>query len=110
MQLVLQLHTPQELQYFSNLAHWIEGGLFILIALIAFVQLLGKLRSRWLSYLWPSIVLISGIFLPVFMFAHHTGSEFKLALDATFLIPEQRQHSNDPHVRGRRTPFDGCRH
>lgn len=92
MQLVLKLHTPQELQYFSNLAHWIEGGLFILIASIALIEVSDKFKSRRLSYLWPSILLLSGLFLPLFMFAHHTGSEFKLAWDATFLIPEQRQH------------------
>jgi hypothetical protein len=92
MQLVLQLHTPQELQYFSNLAHWTEGGLFILIAFIALLEVMGKLQSKSLSNLWPGILFLSGLFLPVFMFAHHTGSEFKLAWDATFLIPEQRQH------------------
>lgn len=89
MQLVLQLHSPEELQYFSNLAHWTEGFLFAVIVLIALLETLGKIKSK---LIWPSILFFSGLFLPIFMFAHHTGSEFKLAWDATFLIPEQRQH------------------
>ncbi len=90
--LILQLHSPQELQYFSNLAHWAEGVLFIVIATLALVEVFGKLRSRRSKYLWPSILFLSGLLLPVSMIADHIGSQFKLALEAIFLIPEQRQH------------------
>ena len=91
LNLLLQLHTPQELQYYSNLAHWSIGFLFIVIALLALLEATGKLKPKF-NYIRPTILFLSGLFLPL-GFAHHIGSQFNLALQATWLIPDQRQHA-----------------
>ncbi len=89
--IVLKLHTPEELQLYSNIAHWVEGGLFLIIAGIVFVQALGYLRSQRTDYLWPVIIIVAGIFLPLFSFLHHLN-ELALAWKATIYDPQQLQH------------------
>lgn len=89
---VLQLHTPEELQYFSNLAHWVEGALFLLVAGIALLEVLGYLKSKKSLYIYPWVLIIAGLFLPIFMFGHHLGEQLKLAWQVTIYVPQQRQH------------------
>ncbi len=89
--LILQLHTLEELIYLSNLAHWIEGGLFSAVVIIAFVQATGIYRASWLKYVWPSLILAAGLFLPIFSFSHH-WNEMELAFKATIYDAQQRQH------------------
>jgi len=89
--IILKLHTPEELQLYSNIAHWIEGGLFLIIAGIALMQTFGYLRSQRAQYLWPTTILVAGIFLPVFAFSHHFN-ELALAWKAMIYDPQQRQH------------------
>ena len=89
--IILKLHTPDELQLYSNIGHWIEGGLFLIIAGIAFVQAFGYLHSQRAQYLWPVIILVAGIFLPLFSFSHHFN-ELTLAWKATIYDPQQLQH------------------
>lgn len=87
--IVLKLHTPEELVSYSNIAHWIEGGIFITVAGIALLQIFGYWKNR--LYLWPSLILTAGLFLPLFVFSHHMG-ELGLAWEATMYDPQQRQH------------------
>lgn len=89
--IVYKLHTPEELQLLSNVAHWIEGGLFLIIAIIVILQTLGYLRSQKAQYLWPVIILTAGIFLPLFSFSHHFN-ELALAWKATIYDSQQLQH------------------
>src|SRR3989338_8183278 len=92
LSIILQLHTPEELVLYSNIGHWMEGGLFLIVAGIAFIQALGYWRSQKALYLWPIIILVSGLSLPFFAFAHHINGELALAWKATISDPQQRQH------------------
>lgn len=87
--LILRLHTPEELIFYSNLVHQIEGGLFLVVVIIVFGQALGYWRKY--LYVWPGLVLLAGFFLPLFSYAHHIG-ELDLAWRATIYDPPQRQH------------------
>ena len=89
--IILKLHTPEQLQFYSNIAHWIEGVIFLVVAIIAFLQALGFLQKKNLIYLWPSLILVSGLFLPIFAFSHHL-KELPLAWQATIYDAQQRQH------------------
>ena len=89
--LILQLHTPEQLRFYSNIAHWVEGLLLLAIAIIAFFQALGYLRTKRLLYLWPTIVLVVGIFLPLFAYAHH-WNQLSFAWQATVNDTQQLQH------------------
>lgn len=89
--IMLQLHTAEELQFFSNLAHIIEGILFLVIAVFAFLNAKGYCKASWCMYIWPSLILVSGLFLPIFSFSHHLN-ELELAWKAAFTDPQQFQH------------------
>lgn len=89
--LYLQLHTAEELRFFSDLAHLIEGILFFLVVFFVLMQIR---QGRWgeiAAWVWPSLILAGGIFLPLFSFAHHFD-ELGLAWQAAVNIPQQRQH------------------
>lgn len=87
--IILKLHTPEELVLYSNIAHWIEGAIFLVVAGIALMLALGYLRSK--QYLWPSFILGAGLFLPIFSYIHHLN-ELGLAWQATIYDQQQRQH------------------
>lgn len=74
---------------YSNIGHWIEGGIFLIVSGIALLQAVGYLKNK--PHLWPSFILGAGLFLPLFAFSHHIG-ELGLAWRATILDPQQRQH------------------
>lgn len=90
--IILKLHTPEELILYSNIAHWIEGALFLIIAGIALVQVFGYLESKNALYFQGYILLVSGLFLPIFAFAHHFN-ELALAWQATIYDSQQLQHT-----------------
>lgn len=48
--------TPAELQWISNLAHWIEGGMFATVGLLALLQALGYAQSKGAQYIWPVLI------------------------------------------------------
>lgn len=87
--IILKLHTPEELVFYSNIAHWIEGAIFLIVAGIALVQIFGYWKNK--PYLWPSLILIAGLFLPIFSYIHH-WDELGLAWQATIYDSQQRQH------------------
>ncbi len=57
----------ERLQFTSNLAHWIEGGLFAVVAVIALLQAFGYMQRKSARYLWPSLIILGGFFLPVYI-------------------------------------------
>lgn len=59
--------TPEKLQFVSNLAHWIEGTIFAMVAIIAFLRALGYVRWKGAQYLWPSLIVMAGLFLPAYI-------------------------------------------
>jgi len=92
MQLALRLHTPEELRQLSNYAHWIEGAIFLTVALILFLQVTGRMKARKADLLWPSLILGAGLFLLVYIFIHHAPDEFGLVWQVILTDPQQRQH------------------
>ncbi|MDQ3098138.1 MAG: hypothetical protein M3Q44_00115 [bacterium] len=76
---LFQLHTPQELVELSNFAHLVEGVLFGIVAVIAFIQTLGYFNSKRLQYLWPAFVFIAGFFLFPYILLHHGVDELGLS-------------------------------
>lgn len=87
--IILKLHTPEELILYSNIAHWVEGAVLLMAAGIVLLQIFGYLRDK--LYLWPSLILLSGLFFPIFSYGHHLD-ELGLAWQATIYDPQQRQH------------------
>lgn len=88
--IIFQLHTPEEFRYLSSLAHWIAGYIFLGVAIIAFFQINGFLKSQ--KYLWPILVTISGLVFVPYTLMHHGWSELALVWKVMTLDPQQQQH------------------
>jgi hypothetical protein len=87
------LHTPEEMQQISNLAHQVEGAVLGLAAVIALVQATGRWSTGPIRFLWPGLILGAGIFLLGYLLLPHHGLHH--ALDQWGFIfgdPQQRQH------------------
>lgn len=84
--------TPEELQWISNLAHWIEGGLFAIVALLALLQTFGYAQSRGLQYVWPGLILIAGVFLPAFILLQRGVGGIGTTWNLVIRDPQQREH------------------
>jgi len=88
----MQLQTPEELQWVSNLAHWIEGGLFAVVALIALFQKLGYLQSKAAQFLWPGLILFAGVFLPAYILLQRGLDGIGTTWNLVIRDPQQREH------------------
>ena len=84
--------TPEELQWISNLAHWIEGGMFAIVALLALLQAFGYAQSRGMQYIWPGLILLGGIFLPAFILLQRGISGIGTTWNLVVTDPQQREH------------------
>ena len=84
--------TPEQLQFISNLAHWIEGGMFAIVALLALVQALGYARSGLVQYAWPVLVLLAGIFLPIFILLQRGFEGLGTTWSLVIRDAQQREH------------------
>lgn len=89
--LIYQLHTPEQLVLFSNIGHWVEGGLFLLVAIFSALNVFYGKNKSWLAYVWPWLIVVSGVFLVIFSYAHHYN-ELGLAWKAAWQDMQQRQH------------------
>lgn len=88
----MELQTPEELQWISNLAHWIEGGMFGVVAVIALIQALGYAQSKGAQYLWPGLILMAGIFLPAYILLQRGLDEIGVTWNLVIRDPQQREH------------------
>jgi len=88
----MNLQTPEELQWISNVAHWIEGGMFGVVALIALVQALGYAQSKGAQYLWPGLILVAGIFLPAYILLQRGLDGIGITWNLVIRDPQQREH------------------
>lgn len=86
------LHTPEELQYFTNLGHWFEGAILGVIAIIYLFQLLGYIKSKKAQYIIPILVFVGGLFLSPYLFLHHGLDKVGLVWDFIMNDPAQLQH------------------
>lgn len=84
--------TPEELQWISNLAHWIEGGMFAIVAFLTLLQAFGYAQSRGTQYVWPALILISGVFLPGFILMQRGIGGIGTTWNLVVRDPQQREH------------------
>lgn len=84
--------TPEHLRESSNLAHTVEGALLLAAATIAAAQALGRLRGGWREQLWPALLMGAGIFLLVYLPAHHGIDAIPSVLRYAAGDAQQRQH------------------
>lgn len=84
--------TPAELQWISNLAHWIEGGMFATVGLLALPQALGYAQSKGAQYIWPVLILIAGVFLPGFILLQRGFDGIGVTWSLVIRDPQQREH------------------
>ena len=84
--------TAEELQWISNLAHWIEGGMFAIVGVLALLQAFGYAQSRGVQYVWPGLILVAGIFLPVFILLQRGINGIGITWNLVVRDPQQREH------------------
>ena len=90
---IAPLHTAEEMQSFSNLAHIVEAAILAAVAIAAFLESSGYFQHGWRRYLWPSLIALSGVFLILYMLIPYHGLEQAPAQWAfIFGDPQQRQH------------------
>lgn len=87
-----QPQTPEQLQFISNIAHWIEGGILAVVALIALAQATGYAKSKGAQYLWPGLILIAGLFLPAFILLQRGMDKVGVSWNLIIRDPQQREH------------------
>ncbi|HQU91802.1 MAG TPA: hypothetical protein PLK77_05865 [Pyrinomonadaceae bacterium] len=88
----MELQTPEQLQFASNLAHWIEGVVFAIVAIIALLRARNYFTWKGAEYLWPSLIVMAGLFLPAYIFLQ--GGLSRVADTWRFSVndPQQREH------------------
>ena len=90
---IAPLHTAEEMQSFSNLAHTVEAVILGAVALAAFLEAAGYLQHGRRRYSWPALVLLSGVFLLLYLLLPYHGLE-QMPTQWSFILgdPQQRQH------------------
>ena len=86
------LHSPTELQYFTNIGHWFEGALLGIIAIVTILQRYGYLKGSITRFFIPSLIFIGGVFLSPYMFLHHGLNNVSIVWDFIINDPAQIQH------------------
>jgi hypothetical protein len=88
----MQLQTPEQLQFISNIGHTIEGVLFAIVALIALLQALGYAKWKGAQYMWPSLIVVAGVFLPAYILLQRGFDQIGISWNPVINDPQQRQH------------------
>lgn len=88
----MDLQSPETLRWISNLAHWIEGGMFAIVGLLALLQALGYAQSKGAQYIWPVLILIAGVFLPGFILMQRGFEGIGVTWSLVTRDPQQREH------------------
>ena len=87
------LHTPEEMQRISNLAHVMEGAIIAVAAFVMIAESRGRLRDGAGPLTWPVLLVGAGVFLLGYLIIPHHGID--LAREQwrwVFGDPQQRQH------------------
>lgn len=66
--------------------------MFATVAVIAFFQALGYLRSHGAQYLWPGLVFAAGVFLPAYILLQRGFSGIGVTWSLVIRDPQQREH------------------
>ncbi|MFV1858820.1 MAG: hypothetical protein ACC647_05645 [Anaerolineales bacterium] len=78
----------KKMRYWSNLGHWIIGGLLAVVGILALLENLGTLSGGWV-YAWPGALALAGLMLPLGILSH--GHE-EYGREVVLADPQQRQH------------------
>lgn len=89
---MIPLETPAQLRAASNLAHWTEGLVLIVLGLIAIVEARGGLKSCLGRFLWPGVITAAGGLLPVFMLFRRGFANLGLSWREIVQDQQQIQH------------------
>lgn len=88
----MELQTPEQLQFASNLAHWIEGAVFATVALIALLRARGYAIWTGAQFLWPSLIVMAGLFLPAYILLQRGLDQVDVTWSFVVNDPQQREH------------------
>ena len=83
--------TPEELQFISNVAHWVEGGIVGVVALLCLAEALGYGEGR-ARYLWPGLILTAWLFLPPYLLLQSGVGGVGAAAGFLLRDAQQREH------------------
>jgi len=88
----MELQTPEQLQFISNVGHTIEGVLFAIVGLIALLQALGHAKWKGAQFTWPSLIVVAGVFLPAYILLQRGFDQIGVSWNLIINDPQQRQH------------------
>jgi hypothetical protein len=88
----MELQTPEQLQFISNIGHTIEGVLFAIVALIALLQARGYVNWKGAQFTWPSLIVVAGVFLPAYILLQRGFDQISVSWNFIINDPQQRQH------------------
>jgi uncharacterized membrane protein HdeD (DUF308 family) len=80
-------HSPSEMRELSNLAHVMEGTLFLVIGILALAGNTAGLD--WASVTWPALAILAGVGLLVVLYPLHPTDDWRLI----WQDHQQRQHT-----------------
>lgn len=87
------LHSGEEMQGISNLAHLLEGIVIGVAAVVMIVESRRRLRGQGGTYAWPLLLFGAAIFLLGYLLVPHHGLELaRTQWHWVFGDPQQRQH------------------
>lgn len=66
--------------------------MFAVVGLLALLQALGYARSKKAQYIWPVLILIAGVFLPVFILMQRGFEGIGVTWGLVIRDPQQREH------------------
>ena len=66
--------------------------MFALVGLLALLQAFGYAQSRGVQYVWPGLILVAGVFLPVFILLQRGIGDIGTTWNLVVRDPQQREH------------------
>ena len=87
------LHSGEEMQGISNLAHVLEGIVIGVAAVVMIAESRRRLQGQGALYAWPLLLFGAGIFLLGYLLVPHHGLDLaRTQWHWVFGDPQQRQH------------------
>jgi hypothetical protein len=82
-----EAHSPEENRRLSNLGHLVEGAIFALVSIMAFVGWLGV--AAWADGVWRGAAILAGLSLLAALYASHPRADWPLVWGDA----QQKQHT-----------------
>jgi hypothetical protein len=80
-------HSPGEMRELSNLAHVVEGALFLAVGVLALAGNMGWIGRAVLA--WPILAVLAGVGLLIVLYPFHPVDDWR----RIWRDPQQRQHT-----------------